>query len=474
MRRLAGLVVVALLAGCGSDAEPPAPVLVPGGGITGNAKLSGYLNVYVIDARSKAPIMAATVNAGGKTLMTDATGLARFGMNKDKVSGPAQVSIGAASYINQTWYDVDAPNLTVALAPQTAGDIPTATVKGTVDGWSGIPLPPMGHIKLAIVAFSLKDLTAPEAALYTMQGTGGGTFAIPRNGCFAGDGGPLGMLGTPAECAYELKSRTGAQALYVMVFDYDTNGSFTNRADDSAKLIGFGFKRGMSLTMGATMEGVSVPITASTVMNVRTSGGTMKIAGLDSEQVIPVLVLGEPEGVIPIFLPPIIAKMATPRDPDVPPLSGELGSAWFDFILTAAPSATMAGPPSAISAVRGFKLTGTPTLPEYLALPTTIAVSGSNLTFGVSTGAVSYFGALRGEGAMADAWQVVMLDPARVTYPMPNPADLGGVGSALPVGKINVNLSAADVPGFNPREFKSEDGTRTATRVSTNTGSFTR
>jgi hypothetical protein len=330
----------------------------------------------------------------------------------------------------------------------------------------------MGHLKVGLVLFSIKDLAAPETALYTMQGMGGGTFALPKNACFAGNGGPLGTLGTPTECAFELKTHAGAQAIYVMVLDYDTNGSITDRTDDTVKLVGFGMLRGLSPNAGDTLDSLVIPLGADAVTNVRTSGGTTPIAGLASEQVIPLLNLGDPEGVAPIFIPPQLAKTASPRDPDVPPLAGALAGLSYDFLLTATPSATMAGPPSAMTAVRGFKLTGTPTLPEYLPLPTSIN-GGGTVSFVASAGAVSYVGSLRGDGAMSDAWQLVMLDPKRVAYSLPDPSVVNGVGSQVPVGKVNVTVVAADTPAWNPREFKSQDAAKTATRLSSNLGSYT-
>ena len=65
-----GVLVAAM--GCGSVSDNhPTPMLVPGGGIGGGA-IDGYLNVYVIDADSNAPLSGAAVQVGARRLQRPA------------------------------------------------------------------------------------------------------------------------------------------------------------------------------------------------------------------------------------------------------------------------------------------------------------------------------------------------------------------------------------------------------------------
>src|SRR3954471_20424531 len=79
-----GIGVLATAVGCGSVSDNhPAPVLVPGGGIGGGA-IGGYLNVYVIDADTYAPIPGAAVQVGASSAsapcmaLTNSMGLVTF------------------------------------------------------------------------------------------------------------------------------------------------------------------------------------------------------------------------------------------------------------------------------------------------------------------------------------------------------------------------------------------------------------
>ena len=74
---------------------------------------------------------------------------------------------------------------------------------------------------------------------------------------------------------------------------------------------------------------------------------------------------------------------------------------------------------------------------------------------------------------MGNAWAVVLLDPVRASFTLPTlPAT--AMGSQLPVGAVQLTMSAVDVPMFNPREFQTEASQKAVVRLSTNGVQFTR
>ena len=106
--------------GCGSVSDShPAPVLVPGGGLGGGA-IDGYLNVYVIDADTNAPLTAAAVQVGASSAsapcmaLTDSTGLVTFDpMSCPMLHGAVTVTASATGYAPSTWIGANGANMTI-------------------------------------------------------------------------------------------------------------------------------------------------------------------------------------------------------------------------------------------------------------------------------------------------------------------------------------------------------------------------
>src|ERR1022692_2093569 len=164
MRKASGglVVVLGLLgAGCGSVSDNhPTPNLVPGGGI-GSGKINGYLNVYVTDDDTRAPIMGASVRVGPSAnsmpceALTDSTGLATFDPQSCKsLNGPVTVTASDSGYAPSTWIGADGANMTMTIRAMHPTPVDTATVSGTIAGWESLPAPATGHNTIAIIAAS--------------------------------------------------------------------------------------------------------------------------------------------------------------------------------------------------------------------------------------------------------------------------------------------------------------------------------
>ena len=107
--------------GGGGISAPPVPRLIPGGGI-GDGKISGYLNVFVIDDETDAVVSSAAVRVGESAAttacdaLTDSTGIASFDPQScPSLVGPVNVTVSATGYAPSTWIGVNGRNLTVGV-----------------------------------------------------------------------------------------------------------------------------------------------------------------------------------------------------------------------------------------------------------------------------------------------------------------------------------------------------------------------
>jgi hypothetical protein len=142
------LAVAAVAAvGCGGVSGPPEPKLIPGGGIA-SGKIDGNLYVYVIDEETGNVISSASVRVGASsdpsacTLLTDSTGLAKFDSKAcPPLQGPQTVTVSAGGYAPVTWIGAAGVNLTIGIRNMNPPPVDSATVSGTIAGFTNLPVP---------------------------------------------------------------------------------------------------------------------------------------------------------------------------------------------------------------------------------------------------------------------------------------------------------------------------------------------
>lgn len=228
MRLASFTLVVGLIGtGCSNDVDPR---VIPGGGV-GDGEIDGEVNVAVIDARTDAPIIGATVEVGGTQKTTNTKGFATF----SDVEGAQDIAVKADNYRNAMWLDVNGANVTIGLAPKSA-TVPQAQLAGTIAGWDAISVP-TGHAKAAFVITSQSDdLGDPGNSL---DQTGRMQFCVAGN-----------------ECAWNLNARTGTLTVIAAIVDRDLHGTLTDPNDDTSKIIGWAFNSGITVNDGVNQSGL--------------------------------------------------------------------------------------------------------------------------------------------------------------------------------------------------------------------------
>ncbi len=221
--------------GGGGISGPPVPRLIPGGGI-GDGKISGYLNVFVIDDETDAVVSSAAVRVGESAsttacdALTDSTGIASFDPQScPSLVGPVNVTVSATGYAPSTWIGVNGRNLTVGVRSISAPAFGSATVYGTIAGWDALPAPAVNHQTLAIIGASqLPGLGDRENDMAqgkrTVDVDIGGTLYpvdIDANIC--------ARNALVNDCNWRLITRTGAQAHFGIIVDHDTRGTDDDR-----------------------------------------------------------------------------------------------------------------------------------------------------------------------------------------------------------------------------------------------------
>src|SRR4051812_44839633 len=216
--RAISVAIGALAVGCGSVSvsdNHPDPVLVPGGGIGGGA-INGYLNVYVIDADTAAPITGAAVQVGASSAsapcmaLTNSAGLVTFDpMSCPMLHGAVTVTASMTGYAPSTWIGAHGANMTINIQANERPTPDTATVSGTNAGWESLPAPAAGHTTIGLVATSQatnlgdlsNDIKQPTRTT-SVAGTAL-TTTIPGNACVRN--------ALANDCNWQLVARTGPQ-----------------------------------------------------------------------------------------------------------------------------------------------------------------------------------------------------------------------------------------------------------------------
>ncbi len=440
--------------GADSSVNPGDPVLIAGGGV-GPGAIDGTLHVYVIDAKSGAPLSGATVRVGapdaGSPLeaTTDGSGLHTF--TDGSLSGAQTVTATASGYAAATWFGVTGLNVTLPLRKRPEPNPATANVSGTIDGWSSMPAPSGNDYNAAFVAYSTtEDYAEPENNI--VQATDGND--LPVNTCLRT------YIDNPA-CNWQMKVRTGKQIHYAILVRGDSHGS-TDPADHDITLYGIAVKTGLDLTANQTITGETLTmISAGNLQNV-TATVPAPPGGIDSAVGLPFLDMGE-YGQLIFAIPTL-----TPSDNStkVIALSGEFAGGKYLMAGAAAPSAENVDYPKSSTFQRDVNIASPVTLAAWLPYATGLSASGGSYSFtpvsGASLQAVTFY-----DGAGNTQWSVVLLDgTTSFTLPALSP-------DPLPSGNLEMRVLAADVAGFASDDFSLDDWSDQLARVSEASTSFT-
>lgn len=446
---------------CGSmdGGARPAPRFVAGGGVS-DGPIAGLLNVYVADEDTRAPLAGATVRVGASadpapcTAVTDSTGLAVIeGATCMSLRGKQSVTVSAPGYAPGTLIGVNATNITAGIRPLARAAIDTATVSGTIAGWSSLPAPASGHGTLGIVSTSqTRELgdRANEIAQGTRSVSAGilGSFDVPANACVRN------VL--VDDCAWQLTTRTGAQAHYAVILDQDTRGTPDDDSDDTFTVIGWAIKTGLSFAKGATASGESLALLADTEMQGMTVSLPSAPAGLDEIRAFPMLDLGA-DGRIPIIVPALDATHTTTR---VPKLAGALSSGRYD-LLAQAQDAPDKDKPSTLGWVHGIDPSATVAVPAWLSPPGALSVVGGTYSFTATPGATLHTAEIEGD-AGDRAWSITIFDGS-TSFTLP-----GLTPDPLPAGMVRFNVDALLIPGIDLANVAFDDARERISALASN------
>jgi hypothetical protein len=447
-----GLVAILVVAACGPGGgtgddvgddvgdDSNEPVLVPGGGVTG-APVAGKVNVFVIAQDTGAPIAGANVQIGdalGGT--TDADGLAVI--TDAALTGGQTVTATASGRVASTWFGVIGTSATIPLEPAAT---PQARVSGSITGWDSLPDPDFGNYNLAVILYSLTDdIGAPENHLAQPGGS------TPANTCIKSAFSNM--------CAWQMNARVGPQRHFAAIVEGDPQGTTEDPSDDTYQLIGYAIGASMTLTDGQSVTGENLTIVPAGQRSPMTVGIPAAPGGLGDVIAIPMLDLGG-DGRLPFPLPAVTPASAST---EVITPSGDFAGT-YDVVALATPPGAAAMPYSTGFA-RGASVGGTTQLPAWLPAPSVAAAGGTYTITGGDGASVRYATFTRGTTRL---WSVSVLDGS-TAFTLPALAvDPLGTGSAT------IEVTAADVTGFDAAHFSVGDVTGALVRASGAQATFT-
>ncbi len=471
------LVVAALAValGCGSVSDNhPAPVLVPGGGIGGGA-IDGYLNVYVIDADTYAPVTGAAVQVGASSAsapclgLTDSTGLVTFDPTTScpGLRGAVTVTASATGYAPSTWIGANGANMTINIQATVRPTPDTATVSGTIAGWESLPAPATGHTTIGLVAASqatdlgdlANNITQPQRAI-PVAGTALTTM-IPANACVRN--------ALADDCNWQLITRTGPQAHFAIIVDQDPNGTPNDMTDDIITPLGWALLTGLDLTASTTTANETLPQVAASDLVPFSATFPALPAGMSYFNAYPAIELPGGAGRIPAVVPTLGPNVTMTS---VPKLGGATtaGLAGGSYDLLASAQATMtASEPASLSWMHGVSPTSPVTLTAWLSAPTGIGASGGAYSFVPVTGATLHSAEFKDPSGGARTWSVTIFDgSATFTLPGLSPNPL-----LTPSGMDTLTVSALVIPGIDLGNVGFNDAAQKLTGLATDQITFT-
>ena len=450
--------------GCGGVSGPPAPKMIPGGGVA-DGKIDGHLFVYAIDEETRAVISSASVRVGDAsdstpcTLLTDSTGLAKFEPDACAgLKGPVTLTVSATGYAPATWIGINGTNITLPLRPMNPPAVDSASVSGTIAGWENMPVPATNHQTLALIAYS-QSATLGDRANEIPQGTRvvrvvNTDVTIPGNLCV--------INAAVSNCSWELKTRVGAQAILGIIVDQFNNNTPDDDADDTFTVTSYAMKRGLSYTANQTANGVTLEMIPDADMQTFTASFPSLPSGMDYMGAFPALELGE-EGRIAFTTPALDMARTTTR---VPKLSGTLAGAHYSLIAQAQDSMEQASP-SSLAWVHQAAIGSTVTVPSWLPPPSNISVRDGVYSFSAVTGATIQGGDIVNVSGQR-VWAISIFDGS-TTFTLP-----GLSPDPLPVGTLAFEATAMQIPGTDVGNFKIDDVRDKITAIASDVVTFTR
>jgi hypothetical protein len=451
------------LLGCGGVSGPPAPRLIPGGGL-GDGAIDGYLHVHVTDEDSRAPIAGATVRVGAAAaasacaVVTDGSGLASFTPDTcPGLEGPQTATLTATGYAPATVIGFNAANLTGTLRPTVHADVPSATVSGTIAGWDTLAAPALGHQTLALVGYS-QSPDLGDRANDIPQGTrkvalgSVATVDVAANICVRN------VLAD--DCDWTLETRTGPQAHYAIIVDQDSRGT-DDGGDDTMTVIGWAFKTNLTFAAGQTAGDEVLAMVAAADMQAMSAAFSSLPAGLANLASYPMLNLGD-AGRIPILLPTLDL---THTQTQVPKLTGPLAGASYDLIAQARSSAGN-DVPSSLTWLRGVDVTRTVSVSSWMATPSVVAVTAGHYSFAGVPGATLHAADI--EAASGERlWAITIFDGS-TSFELP-----ALTPDPIPAGQASLKVSALKIPGIDLHDVAFDAVRDEITDLSTNAITFT-
>jgi hypothetical protein len=438
--------------------------LIPGGGIA-SGKIDGNLYVYVIDEETGNVISSASVRVGASsdpsacTLLTDSTGLAKFDSKAcPPLQGPQTVTVSAGGYAPVTWIGAAGVNLTIGIRNMNPPPVDSATVSGTIAGFTNLPVPPAGHQTLALVGYSQSTVLGDRANDMT-QGmrtvmVGNTPVPIMSNLCV--------VSAAVTDCNWSMTVRTGVQAHYALIVDHYDNMTPADDTDDTFTITGWAIKRGLSPVKGDPVTGEVLDMIADADAQNFTASFASLPSGMNYMGAFPALELGD-EGRIPLVAPALDMTHTTTR---VPKATGVLAGAGYSLIAQAQ-DAKDTKRPSTLAWMHDVNAGATVQVGSWLAPPSTLSTTNGTFSFSAVPGATLQ-GAEIQDANGNRLWSVTLFDGS-TSFTLP-----GLSPDPLPTGMLTFEASALLIPGADLGNFKLDDVRQQITGLSNDDVTFTR
>jgi hypothetical protein len=463
--------VTTLAAACGDVTKPAVPRVIAGGGI-GDGKITGTLFVHVTDDDTRAPVSSANVRVGEASaanpceVLTDSTGLATFdATNCPMLKGPVTVTASASGYAPATWIGANGTNLTVPIRPRVRPTIDSATVSGTIAGWDSLPAPAPNHMLLGLVGFSqtrnlgdpANEMVQGTRTVNVMIGAVTTPQPVPANVCVRRQE----TLASVNDCNWQLKTRTGAQALYAIIIDQDTKGTEAD-TDDTQTVVGWAIKTNETFGANEQATGKSLELITDANMQAFTAAFASPPSGMDYVGAFPMLDIGD-SGRIPVFFPALDLTHTMTR---VPKVAGQLANAKYDLVAMARDAMDQEEPAS-IHWLRGVDPSATVEVKAWMLPPTALSTAGGMFSFTPAAGASVHSAELNDAGG-ARAWSISIFNGA-TSFTLP-----GVSPDPLPLGTVRYKVTAMKIPGVDLGNVVFDDVVDKVTDMSSDEVSYTR
>ncbi len=448
-----GTAMVSPDSGSTPDASPDAAAAIPGGGTSGGP-ITGKIEISVLEDGTATPIADAFVQVGetviaGQSGLTDARGF--ISIAASGINGPQTVTAGKLGYRTACIADLDATHVTLVLRPLRSSRRDTATMRGTVDFTGLPPLPSPTQVRAAAVLYQLSEALRDPRSDIPQPSTGG----IPDY---------TYIPGPPAnKNEWVLTTPTGTVHLFALVFDVETNGSFS-AVDWSYKLTDIGLLDGLTIARGEDKGGIVIPLSgrldqALSVMLPPPPAGMSVVEGF-------AVINRGPGKLIPVLLPGIDHRSGIPG----PKLEGAFAGASLWAVASSSNGDALTGlgiTRATVSVVRGLTGYQDPVvIPPFMPLPENPLWIADGVSYAPIAEA-SFHEILVKIGNGDEVWNVTVLDRARTNVRIPD-LPSGASLETIPAGALSLAVSAAVIPGFDPRMARFKDLANVVSKLATN------